>query len=483
MSRAAETRPIAGEPREAAPGEGFVRLLGTFDATMIVAGSMIGSGIFIVSADIARYGGGAGWLLAVWLVTGVLTVTAALAYAELAAMFPHAGGQYVFLREAFGPLAGFLYGWTLFFVIQTGTIAAVAVAFAKFLGVVVPAVSSSAVLLHLGAHAMTTQQAVALAVVIVLTAANCRGVATGKAIQNAFTVTKVGALGALILIGLTFGASASVLRTNLSTLWGSRPLDGAFLAGLGAAMVGSLFSADAWNNVTFTAAEVRDANRAVPRALLAGTVLVMVLYTLTNVAYVAVLPVTGAPTGTTLLDRGIAHATDDRVATAVMQAIFGAPGAGLMAVLIMISTFGCVNGMVLAGPRLYYAMARDGLFFRGLTRLNARGVPARGLVVQGAWTCVLALSGRYGQLLDYVIATALLFYALTVIGLMRLRRTHPAAAGQYRMPGYPWLPAAYVVAAVVIIADLLVVKPEYTWPGFLIVAAGLPAYAFWRWRS
>jgi APA family basic amino acid/polyamine antiporter len=469
---------------EAAPsGEGFARLLGTFDATMIVAGSMIGSGIFIVSADIARYAGGAGWLLAVWAATGLFTLTAALCYAELAAMFPRAGGQYVFLREAFGPLVGFLYGWTLFFVIQTGTIAAVAVAFAKFLGVLVPAVSASSALVRIGTHALSTQQAVAVGVIVLLTAANCRGVQTGKRIQNAFTVTKVASLVGLIGIALLLGWNASVVRANFGALWGEAPLGGAFFAGLGAAMVGSLFSADAWNNVTFTAAEVRDANRAVPRALLAGTGLVLALYFLTNVAYTLVLPVAGSPAGATLLERGITHAADDRVATAVMQAILGAPGAAVMALLIMISTFGCANGMVLAGPRLYYAMARDGLFFRGLARLNARAVPARGLVVQGVWTSILALSGRYGQLLDYVIATALVFYALTVIGLVRLRASRPPVPGQYRMPGYPFLPAAYVVTALAITADLLVVKPEYTWPGFAIVAAGLPAYFLWRRRA
>jgi APA family basic amino acid/polyamine antiporter len=440
---------------------------------MIVAGSMIGSGIFIVSADIAREVGTAGWLLAVWALAGAMTLMAAHCYAELSARFPHAGGQYVFLREAFGPLAGFLYGWTLFLVIQTGTIAAVAVAFAKFLAVLVPALGSAA-LIDRDGFALSAQQLVAVAVIAGLTAANLRGLATGKRIQNAFTVAKVGALVAVIGLGLAFGSRSDVLATNFAAPFDTTHARGFIAASFGAAMVGALFSADAWNNVTFTAAEVRDPRRALPRALWIGTGLVVVLYFLTNVAYLAVLPVTGDPHGATALARGIAGATDDRVATAVAGEVLGTSAAGLMAILIMISTFGCVNGLVLSGPRLYQAMAADGLLFPSLGRLSARGVPARALLLQGAWASLLALSGRYGQLLDYVIATALLFYALTVAGLLRLRG--PGSGGVA-------VPVLYIALAAAICVDLLVVKPEYTWPGFVLVALGVPVYFLRRRRD
>jgi APA family basic amino acid/polyamine antiporter len=466
-------RPQTSEPAPPAPSGGYVRLLGTFDATMIVAGSMIGSGIFIVSADVARQVGSAGWLLAVWLAAGAMTVVAARCYAELATMFPHAGGQYVFLREAFGPLAGFLYGWTSFLVIQTGTIAAVGVAFGKFLAVLVPGLGEGTVLATVAGRPVTAQHAVAVAVIAGLTAGNCRGLATGKGIQNVFTVAKVASLVALVALGLGLGTRSEVVAANAAGAFAAPAGIGPLLAAFGAAMVGALFSSDAWNNVTFTAAEVRDPSRAVPRSLVLGTSLVVALYLLANVAYLAVLPVAGAADGATALARGIAHASDDRVATAVAEQVLGGSGAAVMAVLIMVSTFGCVNGLVLAGPRLYQSMAADGLFFAGLARLSDRGVPARALVLQGAWASLLALSGRYGQLLDYVIATALLFYAVTVVGLLRLR----ARAGG---DGSPWLPIAYVAAAATVCADLLFVKPEYTWPGFVLVALGLPAYLLWR---
>jgi APA family basic amino acid/polyamine antiporter len=449
-----------------------VRLLGTFDATMLVAGSMIGSGIFIVSADIAREVGSSGWLLAVWLVSGLMTLAAARCYAELATMYPHAGGQYVFLREAFGPLAGFLYGWTLLLVIQSGTIAAVAVAFAKFLAVLLPVLGPQPVVAA-GGMALSAQQLVAVAVIAALSAANLRGIATGKRIQNLFTVAKIVALLGVIALGLTVGRNAAAVSVNLAAPFAVTAAHGALVGAFGAAMVGALFSSDAWNNVTFTAAEMRDPQRTLPRALVVGTGLVVLLYLLTNVAYLSVLPVAGVPGGDDAMARGIAHATDDRVATAVIGEVLGGSGAGVMAALIMISTFGCVNGLVLAGPRLYQAMAADGLLFAGLARLSEKGVPARALVLQAAWACLLALSGRYGQLLDYVIATALLFYALTVIGLLRLR----ARAG---VSGRKLLPVAYVAAATLTCVDLLIVKPEYTWPGFGIVALGVPVFFLWR---
>jgi len=469
--QARDARNARGARAEA--GGAYVRLLGTFDATMLVAGSMIGSGIFIVSADIAREVGTAGWLLAVWAVAGIMTVVAARCYAELATMFPHAGGQYVFLREAFGPLAGFLYGWTLFLVIQTGTIAAVAVAFAKFLAVLVPALGEASVVATVAGRAVTAQHVVAVGVIALLTAANCRGIATGKRIQNAFTVAKVASLVAIVLLGLGIGVDPAAVAANLERPFASDAARGALLASFGAAMVGALFSSDAWNNVTFTAAEVHEPRRTLPRALVGGTALVVVLYLLVNVAYLAVLPVQGSPDGATALARGIAHATDDRVGTAVAGQVLGGNAAGFMAVLIMVSTFGCVNGLVLTGPRLYQTMAADGLFFAGIARLSARGVPARALALQGVWASVLALSGRYGQLLDYVIATALVFYALTVVGLLRLRARRGVVASRV-------LPLAYVALASAVCIDLLIVKPEFTWPGFVIVALGLPVYLVWR---
>jgi APA family basic amino acid/polyamine antiporter len=442
---------------------------------MIVAGSMIGSGIFIVSADIAREVGAAGWLLAVWALAGAMTLAGARCYAELAAMFPYAGGQYVFLREAFGPLVGFLYGWTLLLVIQTGTIAAVAVAFAKFLAVLVPALGAAAAV-DLGGIAISAQQLVAVAVIAALTWANLRGLSTGKGIQNAFTIAKIGALAAVIAMGLAFGARSEVLAANFAAPFETSRAHGFIAASFGAAMVGALFSSDAWNNVTFTAGEVRDPHRTLPRALWVGTALVVTLYLLTNVAYLAVLPVVGSPDGGTALERGISAATDDRVATAVAGEVLGPSAASITAVLIMVSTFGCVNGLVLAGPRLYQTMAADGLLFAPLGRLSARGVPALALVLQGVWASLLALSGRYGQLLDYVIATALLFYALTVAGLLRLRAPGSAGVGKV-------LPIAYIALASAVSVDLLIVKPEYTWPGFVLVALGIPVYFLRRARG
>ncbi|MEW6269035.1 MAG: amino acid permease [Thermodesulfobacteriota bacterium] len=463
----------AAEARHDDEGGRYVRLLGPFDATMIVAGAMVGSGIFIVSADIAREVGAAGWLLAVWALAGAMTVMGARCYAELAAMYPYAGGQYVFLRAAFGPLAGFLYGWTLLLVIQSGTIAAVVVAFAKFLAVLVPALGGEVVLARVAGRELTPQALVAVGVIGLLTAANCRGLATGKGIQNVFTVAKIAALGGIVLLALAVGLRSDVLAANFATPFDTGGARGALVASFGAAMVGALFSSDAWNNVTFTGAEVRNARATLPRALVVGTALVVSLYLLVNVAYLAVLPVQGSPDGATALARGIAYATEDRVGTAVAGQVLGTSAEAVMAVLIMVSTFGCANGLVLAGPRLYQTMAADRLLFPALARLSARGVPARALVLQGVWASLLAVSGRYGQLLDYVIATALVFYALTVVGLLRLRARHGSSGGRL-------LPLAYVVLALAVCLDLLVVKPEYTWPGFLIVLLGLPVYAVWR---
>jgi len=451
----------------------FVRGLGLFDSTMIVAGSMIGSGIFIVSADIARQVGAPGWLLMVWILTGVLTVVAALSYGELAALFPHAGGQYVYLREAHGPLSGFLYGWTLFLVIQTGTIAAVAVAFAKFLGVLTPAISATNTLFAIGPVSFSTQRLVGIAIIALLTFSNTRGIKTGKIVQNIFTATKIGALALLILLVLFSGRNENaaihsadfwtpiVDGTQLSTL--------ALMIALGTAMVGSLFSADAWNNIGFAAAEVKDPHRTVARAMAYGTILVITLYVLANVSYISVLPL-----------ETIQHAPEDRVGTAAAHVIFGENAAVIMAIAIMISTFGCTNGLILAGARVYYAMAQNGLFFKKAGELNERGVPANGLILQGIWAALLTLSGTYGNLLDYVIFAALLFYALTVAGIFVLRRKRPDAERPYKAWGYPVIPALYIIFATLIMIDLLIYKPAYTWPGLLIVLTGLPVYFLWR---
>jgi APA family basic amino acid/polyamine antiporter len=454
----------------------FVRGLGLWDATMIVAGSMIGSGIFIVSADIARQVGSPGWLLVVWAITGFLTLAAALSYGELAAMMPKAGGQYVYLREAYGPVFGFLYGWTLFMVIQCGTIAAVSVAFAKFLGVLVPSISADNNLVVLGPLHASSQQLVAIAVILLLSVTNMGGVQAGKWIQNVFTVAKLGALAALIALGLFASHTAHPALHDVN-FW--RPLtDGhelgtlALWAAIGTAMVGSLFSSDAWNNITFTAGEVREPSRNIPLALAFGTLIVTGLYMLANVAYLNALPL-----------EAIQSAPQDRVGTAVAQSVLGLKAEGMMAVAIMVSTFGCVNGLVLAGARVYYAMAQDGLFFRAAGTLNSRGVPAVGLALQACWAALLTLSGTYGNLLDYVIFAALLFYVLTVGAIFRLRRLRPLAERPYKAFGYPFVPALYIVLAILLMVDLLVYKPNYTWPGLGIVLAGLPVYLLWGGRA
>jgi basic amino acid/polyamine antiporter, APA family len=448
---------------------GLVKGLGLFDATTIVMGSMIGSGIFIVSADIARQVGSPGLLLVTWILTALLTTAAALSYGELAAAMPQAGGQYVYLREAFGPLAGFLYGWTLFLVIQTGTVAAVAVAFAKFAGVLFPVISADRYLLPF----VNTQQALAIAVLVLLTWVNTRGVRSGSAVQNIFTVAKTGALLALIAFGFALGRDPQAVSRNFGDLWGGGPLsffDAVRLVSV--AMVGALFSSDAWNNVTFTAGEVRNPRRNLPLSLLFGVGAVSLLYLLCNLVYLSALPL-----------EAIQSAPQDRVATAVATEMFGPAGATLLAVAIMISTFGCVNGMVLAGARVYFAMAADGLFFRKVARLDpVHHVPVTSLWIQCIWACGLTLTGRYGDLLDYVIFAVLLFYMLTIAGLFVLRRTRPEMERPYRAVGYPVLPALYIAAAGLIEIMLLLYKPNYTWPGLGIVLLGIPVYFLWKQR-
>jgi APA family basic amino acid/polyamine antiporter len=475
-----------------APTE-FIRGIGPLAAISLVVGSMIGSGIFIVQADIGRQVGpwGPGALLLVWVITGAMTVTGALAYAELAAMMPRAGGQYVFLREGLSPLAGFLYGWTLFTVIQTGTIAAVAVAFAKFLGVLVPAVSpdvflplghlrlpGSAEAIELG---LSPQRVVAILMIAVLTGTNMLGVTLGAAVQTVFSVVKFGALAALVLLGLTLFRQPDVAAANFSNLWGTGDWSLAVVPVIGAAMVGSLFSSDAWNNVTFAAAEVQNPRRNLPRALALGTGTVCLLYVLTNIAYLNVLPFAGDPNGGDVMARGLQYAAQDRVGTAAVEVVLGSGAAAVMAVAILLSTFGCNNGLILSGPRVYYAMARDDLFFRRAGALHPGWrTPVFGLVAQAVWASVLCVSGTYGQLLDYVIFAALVFYFLTTLALFRLRRTRPELPRPVKAFGYPVLPALYMLSVGALMVILLFRKPLYTWPGLLIVASGVPVYLLWR---
>jgi basic amino acid/polyamine antiporter, APA family len=459
---------------------------------MIVIGVMIGSGIFIVPANMARMLGGPGWFLAAWVFAAVLTIAAAFSFGELASMMPGGGGMYLYLREAYSPLWGFLYGWTLFTVIQTGTIAAVAVAFARFLGVWAPSVSESRYLfppLHLSAHyalMLSSAQLVALLVIALLTATNTLGIEYGKIIQNSFTVAKLGALAALILLGLSVGWNGSSVHANLADFW-QRP-DTSYAGILGLLMVfcvsqsGSLFAADAWHDITFAAEEVKDPRRTLPRSLAIGTVIVMLLYLVVNVAYLVVLKFPA-----------IQHAANDRVATAMLQQIFPAWGGKALAALIMVSTFGCINSLVLAGPRAYYAMARDRLFFPAAGTLNAARVPGWSLLMQGVWAGVLVLlttyspdkgyGNLYSDLLDYIISAALLFYILTIAAVVVLRYKRPDAERLYRTPGYPVVPAIYVLGAGVVVVCLFIDRPATTWPGLVLVVAGLPVYWLIRRKS
>ncbi|MCX8051858.1 MAG: amino acid permease [Chlorobi bacterium] len=474
----------------------FRRTVTLLDATMVVAGIMIGSGIFIVSADIARTVGSAGWLLVVWAITGVITLTGALSYGELAGMFPQAGGQYIYLRESYGPLVAFLYGWTFFLVIQTGSIAAVGVAFAKFTAVLFPVFSESNVIVRVGDIAVSMAHILAIAVIIGLTWLNTRGIRIGTLVQNVFTFGKIGSLVLLIVLAFV-GYNHRAIELNLATFWDAQSVRiaavGSILAtalsgiglvvALAVAQVGSLFSSDGWNNITFAAGEVVRPQRTIPLALALGAIMVTVLYLLVNVAYIVTLPVRGVPNGATPFEQGIQFAAADRVGAAAAEVMFPGIGALLMAVLIMISTFGCDNGMILAGARCYYAMARDGLFFASVGRLNKYGAPATALWVQGVWASLLCLSGRYGDLLDYVVFAVLLFYVLTVVGIFILRRKRPDIPRPVKAVGYPLLPALYIAAAAFISVVLLIAKPSYTYPGLAIVLAGVPVYYLWRRRA
>ena len=496
----------------------MVQTLGLFSSTALVAGSMIGSGIFLVDADIARTTNSPALVLGAWVITGILTVIGALSYGELAAMMPKAGGQYVYLRESLGPLWGFLYGWTLFLVIQTGTIAAVCVAFGKFLGVFFPSISTTHWIWHI-AHippiplgpmvlgnmdiGVNTANLVGIIIVFLLAIVNIFGVKLGALIQNIFTSAKALSLAALVLITLTIGRNATAMAANFGSGWsqlwqnaGWRDMHPVqvgvggpvvfvnLLVVLAVVQVGSLFSADAWNNITFTAGEVKNPRRNIPFSLILGTGFVVTVYFLATLGYLMVLPMHGDPHGATVMTRGIQFAAEDRVATAALAVVFGSAGAYLMAAAILVSTFGCANGMSLAGARVYYAMSQDGLFFKSVGKLNEKyKTPAMGLIVQACWTAILCVSGSYSQLLDYIIFAVLVFYILTIGGLFVLRFKRPEASRPYKALGYPVLPALYIVMASWICIVLLRYKPQYTWPGLVLVLLGIPVYLFWSRRS
>lgn len=465
---------------------GFKREIKLFDAVMIVAGTMIGSGIFIVSSDIAREVGSPGYLLLVWVISGFITMIGALSYAELAGMLPKAGGQYVYLREAYNPLISFLYGWTLFLVIQTGTIAAVGVAFARFTGVLLPGIFSEAnVILDLNFLKINTMQLLAIACIVLLTYLNTRGVRNGKLIQNVFGSTKIIALFALIILGFLIGTNPEAISLNFSQMWeaqrttvtdgqvtGSTPLAGmGIVIAIGIAMIGSLFSSDAWNNISFAGDEVVDPTKTLVRSLAIGTGLVTLIYLLINLVYLLVLPLPAIQT-----------ASSDRVAVAAAEAIGGPAATLAIAVLIMISTFGCINGCVLSGARVYYAMAKDGLFFPEMSKLNAKGVPAVALWFQGLWAGLLCLSGTYGDLLGYVMFAVIFFYILTIIGVYILRQKRADLPRPYKAFGYPILPAMYILLASAFCLILLIYRPANSWPGFILVLLGVPVYLVFRNR-
>ncbi len=496
----------------------MVQTLGLFSSTALVAGSMIGSGIFLVDADIARTANSPALVLGAWVVTGLLTVIGALSYGELAAMMPKAGGQYVYLRESLGPLWGFLYGWTLFLVIQTGTIAAVCVAFGKFLGVFFPTISTTHWLWHI-AHVppvpigpmvlgnmdigVNTANLTGIVIVFLLAFVNMFGVKLGSMIQNVFTSAKALSLAALVLLTLTVGRNATAMAANfgagLSEFWknagwsslhpvqvgiGGPIVFVNLLVVLAVVQVGSLFSSDAWNNITFTAGEVKNPRRNIPLSLIMGTGFVVTMYFLATLGYLMVLPMHGDPHGATALARGLQFASEDRVGTAALEVVFHSGGAYLMAAAILVSTFGCANGLSLAGARVYYAMSQDGLFFKSVGKLSEKyKTPSAGLFVQACWTALLCVSGSYSQLLDYIIFAVLVFYILTILGLFVLRVKQPDASRPYKALGYPVLPALYIVMASWICIVLLRYKPQYTWPGLVLVLLGIPVYLFWSRRS
>lgn len=457
----------------------FHRSLTLLDGTLMVIGSMIGSGIFIVSSDIARNVGSAGWLIVVWLLSGFITLSAALSYGELSGMYPHAGGQYVYLREAFGKMYGFLYGWAFFAVIQTGTIAAVGVAFAKFTGYLVPSLGEDNILLGVkdGFH-ITAAQLLGIAIIFFLTFLNTLGVKSGKWIQFFFTFAKIAALASLVIFGFIWIKDSSIWQGNWDIAWMAKKLTitkeaitheglsgGTLVIAICVAMVGALFSSDAWNNVTFIAGEIKKPERNIGLSLFIGTMVVTLLYVSMNLMYVNVLSITE-----------IANAPSDRVALAAALKIFGSAGTTVIALMIMVSTFGCNNGLILSGARVYYTMANDGLFLPAAKKLNNKGVPGVALWMQCLWASILCLSGKYGDLLDFIIFTVLLFYILTIAGIFKLRKTQPDVPRPYKAFGYPVIPLLYIILAAFICVVLLMYKPNYTWPGLIIVIIGIPIY-------
>jgi len=461
-----------------------------FDGISIVVGAMIGSGIFIVSADIARNVGSPGWLLVVWLITGIITLIGAISYGELASMMPQVGGQYIYLKEAYHPLIGFLFGWTTFLVIQCGTIAAVAVAFAKFSGVLFPWIAEENILFHLGPLKISSTMIIAIVMISFITWLNTRGIVTGKTVQNVFSSTKVIALFGFIVIGFLATKSINSLEINKEVFWQAGkvgqgnhviPLAGfALITAIGTSLVGSLFSSDAWYNVTYLSGEVINPKRNVPLSLFFGTLIVSVLYLITNFVYIKILPLSGSPDGADVLSRGIQYATEDRVATSAMGVVFGDYAAIIMAIFIMISTFGCNHGLIMAGPRVYYAMAKDGLFFRKVGEINKNGVPGFAIVVQGIWSVLLCLSGTYSNLLDYVIFAVLIFFTLTILSIFILRVKRPEIPRPYKAFGYPVIPSIYILITISIMIILLIYKPDYTFPGLGIVLLGIPVFYLWR---
>lgn len=471
--------------------------LNLLDATLIVSGSMIGSGIFIVAADMGRSVGGPGWMLMLWVIAGVMTIFAALSYGELAGMFPHAGGQYVYLKEAYNPLVGFLYGWSLFTVVQSGTIAAVAVAFAKYTGVLFPFFSDSHILFTIGSFKINAAQILGVFSILILTLINAQGINYGKIIVRIFTSTKLISLFGIILLGLLFYRNPNVWNLNMEHFWdfGKYAADEngnvtftalttfGLITAMGVGLVGSLFSSDAWNNVTFIAAEIENPKRSIPLSLFFGTVIVIGLYLLVNVAYLNLLPFYGDPNSITTIGKGIMFAEKDRVATAAVWQMFGAPAAFIMAILIMISTFGCNNGIVLSSVRVYQAMAKDGLFFQRMKENNKHGEPGYALWVQFVWASLLCFSGKYGDLLDYVIFAVMLFYILTIYGIFILRKKNPNAERPYKAFGYPIVPAIYIFMAAAFCINILYMKPENSFPGLIIVLLGVPVYYYWKKKS
>ncbi len=473
----------------------FRREIRLIDGVMLVAGTMIGSGIFIVSSDIARNVGSSGYLLLVWVLSGILTIISALCYGELTSMFPKAGGQYVFLKESYNPMMGFLFGWTYFLVIQTGTIAAVAVAFAKFTGVFIPLFSPDQFVADLGFLQITTQQLLAIAVIILLTYINIQGVKYGKWIQTYLSGTKILALFGLIAIGI-FVSNSEAMTQNFTNMWDANkviiqngqlierlPISGwALIVAIASAMVGSMFAMDAWNGITFAGDEVVNPKRNIPLSMAIGVGLVSLVYLLLNIVYLTNLPLEGIPGGPTrvVFERGIQFATDDRVGVAAADAMAGHTAVMLVAGLIILSTFSCLNGLILTAPRMFYKMAEDRLFFKRMGRLNNQGVPAVATAFASAWACLLCLSGTYGNLLDYVVFAVLFFYIFTILGIFVLRKKMPDAKRDYKAFGYPVLPLVYIAMISMLCIILLIYKPQYTWPGLIIVGLGIPAYYLFK---